>query len=76
MSQKVGAVNPVWRGIRAFGMFWWDFLVGDSPEIAIGVIIVLGIAFAVRSSALIAAVGVPVAVILLLWLSASRGRRK
>ena len=23
------------RGLRAFGHFWWDFLVGDTPELAV-----------------------------------------
>ncbi len=24
-------------------MFWWDFLIGDTPEIFIGIVVVLGI---------------------------------
>jgi hypothetical protein len=27
--------------LRAFGAFWWDFLVGDDPWIAIGVAVTL-----------------------------------
>ena len=27
----------------AFGRFWWDFLVGDTPELLIGVLIALGV---------------------------------
>lgn len=73
-KQKVEGFGLVWRGIRAFGPFWWDFLIGDSPEIAIGVVLILGIAFAVRTSTMVAAVVVPVAVILLLALSAWRGK--
>jgi hypothetical protein len=30
------------RWIRSFGAFWWDFLVGDTPEITVGVLVVLG----------------------------------
>jgi hypothetical protein len=28
--------------IRSFGAFWWDFLVGDTPELLPGVLVVLG----------------------------------
>jgi hypothetical protein len=30
------------RWIVAFGEFWWDFLVGDTPELVPGVGLVLG----------------------------------
>ena len=26
------------RGVRAFGLFWWDFLVGDTPELLVAVV--------------------------------------
>jgi hypothetical protein len=32
------------RWIVAFGAFWWDFLVGDTPEFLPGVAVVLGAA--------------------------------
>ncbi len=28
--------------MKAFGRFWWDFLVGDDPKIAVSVLVVLG----------------------------------
>jgi len=31
------------RWVRAFGSFWWDFLIGDTPELFIGVLAVLGV---------------------------------
>ncbi|HLI56966.1 MAG TPA: hypothetical protein VKY26_08000 [Actinomycetota bacterium] len=31
------------RWARAFGRFWWDFLVGDTPELFVGALAVLGI---------------------------------
>jgi hypothetical protein len=64
------------RAVRAFGRFWWDFLVGDTPEIALGALVVLGIAVAVRHDASAAAFLVPVAVAALLAASAYRGRRR
>jgi hypothetical protein len=30
--------------LRAFGRFWWDFLIGDTPELFIGAIVVVGAA--------------------------------
>lgn len=37
------AVAPLWsRWLKAFAAFWWDFLVGDTPEILIGVLVVIG----------------------------------
>ena len=63
------------RRVRAFGLFWWDFLVGDSPELALGGLLILGMAFALHQSIAIAAIAVPVAVILLLGISVWRGQR-
>lgn len=60
--------------VRAFGLFWWDFLVGDARELALGAILILGIAFAVHRSELMAALIIPAAVVLLLCVSAWRGR--
>ena len=28
---------------RAFGRFWWDFLIGDTPELFIGVVAIIGV---------------------------------
>jgi hypothetical protein len=30
------------RVLKAFGRFWWDFVVGDDWRIAAGVVVVLG----------------------------------
>jgi hypothetical protein len=30
------------RLARGFGRFWWDFLVGDTPEITVAVVIIVG----------------------------------
>lgn len=30
------------RAIKGFGMFWWDFLVGDTPEIFVAVVVIIG----------------------------------
>lgn len=31
------------RYLRAFGAFWYDFLIGDRPELFVGSIVVLGL---------------------------------
>ena len=30
------------RGLKGFGMFWWDFLIGDTPEIFVAVVVIIG----------------------------------
>lgn len=27
------------RWVTAFGKFWWDFLIGDTPELFVGVLV-------------------------------------
>lgn len=34
------------RYLRAFGAFWYDFLVGDRPELFVGSIVVLALVWA------------------------------
>jgi hypothetical protein len=31
------------RLLRGFAMFWWDFLVGDTPELFIAVLVIIGV---------------------------------
>jgi hypothetical protein len=31
------------RSLKGFGMFWWDFLVGDTPEIFVAVVVIIGV---------------------------------
>jgi len=64
--------------LKAFGAFWWDFLVGDTPEILVGVLVAIGlVAVLVKASSLnAAAVAVfPVAVVVLLGGSVYQARR-
>ncbi len=64
------------RWTRAFGMFWWDFLVGDTPELFVGMIVVVGGAFLVHRDRLVAVVLVPALAVLVLLASTFRGRRR
>src|SRR5207244_4132167 len=60
-----GAVT-VARALQAFGRFWWDFLVGDTPELAVGALAVIGLAAALAGLGVAAAILVPLAVVALL----------
>ncbi|HXW78303.1 MAG TPA: hypothetical protein VEJ84_02325 [Acidimicrobiales bacterium] len=69
----------VLRWLAAFGRFWWDFLVGDTPELLIGVLIALGIvALLVKGASLNAAAvaGFPAMVAVMLGISVYRARPK
>ena len=67
------------RWAVAFGRFWWDFLVGDTPELLVGVLLALGVlALLVRASSLNApaVAAFPALVVALLALSVNRARRQ
>jgi len=56
MSPNNKTPSVLRRGIKSFFSFWKDFLVGDSPVLALGVIIILGVAYLLRNSAVLAPV--------------------
>ncbi len=64
------------KRIRAFGRFWWSFIVGDDPLAAAGIVI------AIAATAALAAAGVdawwlmPFAVAAVLWVSLRREARR
>lgn len=66
----------IWKAIKGFALFWVDFVIGDSPEIAIGVLLILGLAFLLHNSAILAAVIIPAATILLLVFSLWYGKNR
>jgi hypothetical protein len=37
-----GSRPLVARWIVGFGHFWWDFLIGDTPELFVGALVVVG----------------------------------
>ncbi|MGH9307046.1 MAG: hypothetical protein ACRD0I_09240 [Acidimicrobiales bacterium] len=63
------------RWLKAFGHFWWDFVIGDTPGLTLGVVV------AIALGALFAHVGrlsvflVPLAVLVALGLSLQWARR-
>jgi hypothetical protein len=66
------------RWLRAFGAFWWDFLVGDTPELFGGALVAIGVLAVLVKAASVNAAAVaafPVMVVLLLAASLARERR-
>jgi len=35
--------HVVMRLIKGFGRFWWDFLVGDTPELFVAALVIIGV---------------------------------
>lgn len=42
-GESDGDPSVVFGWIRAFGRFWWDFLIGDTPELFVGAVTVIGV---------------------------------
>jgi hypothetical protein len=58
--------NAVWKGVKRFFTFWKDFLVGDSPVLALGVIVILCVAYLLRGSTVLAPVSTIILVLVLI----------
>lgn len=68
--------NRISKAIRAFGHFWLDFLVGDTPEIFLGSLVVVAAALVFRHDRPVGIVLVLALTIMLLVASAYRGRSR
>jgi hypothetical protein len=66
----------VMRRLRAFGAFWYDFVVGDDWLIAAGVVISLALTYGLSRAAVPAWWLLPLALVLLLPLSLWRAARR
>jgi hypothetical protein len=66
--------------LRSFGAFWLDFLVGDTPELLVGVLIVVGLAaIAVHQhapSAILIGIIPVLGAVLLFWSVAHKARAR
>ena len=62
--------------IRAFGAFWYDFVVGDDWVVAVGVVISLFLTYGLSRTAVPAWWLLPLSLALLLPFSLWRGARK
>jgi hypothetical protein len=63
------------RRIKAFGLFWWDFVVGDDWRAAAAVVIAIAVTAALSHSGVNAWWLMPIAVAIVLWLSLKRAAR-
>ncbi len=63
------------RLLKGFGLFWWDFLIGDTPELFVAVLVIIGVV-ALLSTAWhvnsVAVVALPVLAIVALTISVKR----
>ena len=67
------------RLAKGFAMFWWDFLVGDTPEITVAVIVIIGVTALLSESAHVnaaAIVALPLLAVVALAVSVQRARRR
>jgi hypothetical protein len=58
--------------LRAFGRFWWDFVVGDDWRSAAGVVIAVGATAALAAAGVAAWWVMPLAVLAVLYVSLRR----
>ena len=59
--------------LRAFGHFWWDFLIGDTPELFVATLVIVGLAFVLHDHRVAAVVVLPLLTVAALVGSARRG---
>ena len=61
--------------LAAFGRFWWDFVIGDDWLVAVLVAVAIGATAALAAAGVAAWWLLPLAVLLVLWLSLRRAIR-
>jgi hypothetical protein len=64
------------RRLRAFGRFWWDFVVGDDPVTAAGIVLAIALTAALEAAGVSAWWLMPLAVAAVLALSLRREARR
>jgi len=63
------------RLLKGFAMFWWDFLVGDTPELFVAALVIIGAVALVSESwhaNTVAVIALPVLAIAALTISVKR----
>ena len=69
-------IAAIRQGLVGFGHFWWDFLIGDTPELALATGVIVAVAFLLDGSHLVGAILLPLLATGFLFLSVLRGRRR
>jgi hypothetical protein len=58
--------------MKRFGLFWWDFIVGDDWRVAVGIVLAFGLTAILATTSAPAWAVLPLAVAAVLWLSLRR----
>jgi hypothetical protein len=69
-------MKSVTRGLRAFGHFWWDFLIGDAPELFAAVVAVVVLALLLRHHRQVDYIVIALATVFTLAASTLRAARR
>ena len=69
-------ISVIVGALKTFGRFWWEFLVGDTPDLFVAVLVIVGVAFALRHYRAVAVVVLPLLAVAALLVSPYRGRRR
>jgi hypothetical protein len=69
-------MRVVSHGVSRFGRFWWEFLVGDTPELFLAALVVVAAAILLRHHRWAAIIVLPLLAAGALAVSVRRGRRK
>ena len=67
------------RMVVGFARFWWDFLVGETPELFVAAVVILGVVAVIRLGAhenALAVAALPLLAVAALGVSLSRARRR
>ena len=68
-------MTPLGRAARSFGNFWWDFLIGDTPELFGAVVVIIVVALLLRHHHGAAIIVLPALAVVSLLTSVWRGAR-
>ena len=64
------------RWVKAFGHFWWDFVIGDTPELALATGLIVALAFLIDGERTVGVILLPLLAAGFLLASTLRGRRR
>jgi hypothetical protein len=69
-------MNAMARAVRWFGRFLWDFLIGDTPELALATGVIVAVAFMLNGTEWLGAILLPLLAAGFLLASTLRGRKR
>jgi hypothetical protein len=69
-------MNAIVRAARWLGSFLWDFIVGDTPELALATGVIVAIAFMLAGTEWLGAILLPLCAAGFLLASTWRGRKR